>query len=245
MIRRSFAALAGFVLVTGVTAGAADAPKPLRTLVYAVQFTAQTKNAEQTSGFDAGGSGGGIGHGMVERGSTETDDGTLTVDVIAPTADAGLVVDAGWVGKKTSHAPVRVGIHADGSLSYDPGKGLGPQARRFLPLLARGVVAARNVAPGSTWTTPLPAPVKGMTTYRVAALDGEVASLAIDTDMSVTGPHGFDEQDHATARYATDKLCPVTYDVQARSRRQASPDQYVTEIAHLTATLVSDTFRKT
>jgi hypothetical protein len=246
MICRSIVVLAAFALATASAAGAAEPIKPLRTLVYSVQFSAQSRTAEQTSGFP-GGEGqqsAGVGHGLVERGSTVSDDGTLTVDVIAPTADAGLVVDAVWAGKETGHRAIRVAIYSDGRLSYDPSKRPAPQALRLLPMLARGLIAGRDVAAGSAWTIEPAAPAKGTITYRVSDLTGEIATLAIEANYKVSGPHGYDEQDHATARYATDRLCPVGYDLTARSRRQPSPEQYVTETSHLTATLVSDTFAK-
>lgn len=247
MIRRSIVALAALAVGTAGLASAADAPKPLRTLVYSIQFSTQTKNAEQTSGFsgnDAGPAGSGIGHGLVERNANASDDGTLTVDVIGATPDAGLVVDASFAGKASSQPRTRIAIFPDGRLSFNPQAELSPAALRLLPLLARGLIAGRSVEPGSTWKTELAAPAKGSVTYRVSDLQGEVATIAIDADIRVTGPRGYDEQDHGTARYATDRLCPVSYDLTAHSRHQPSTEQYVTENARLTATLVSDTFAK-
>ena len=247
MIRRSVVAVAALALASTVFARAADAPKPLRTLVYAVQFSAQTRNAEQTSGFtgsDTGPQSTGVGHGLVERSSTVSDDGTLTVDVVGASADAGLVVDASYTGKNSAQAPVRVAIYPDGRLAFDPLKPLSPQAARLLPLLARGFVAGRDVSAGSTWKTEVAAPAKGTVTYRVSEIQGEVATIAIDGEIKVVGARGYDEVDHGTTRYATDRLCPVSYDLTARSRHQPTADQTVTENAHLTATLVSDTFAK-
>jgi len=247
MIRRSIVALALIGLGSTAFARAADAPKPLRTLVYSVQFSAQTKNAEQTSGFtgsESGPASTGVGHGMVERSSSVSDDGTLTVDVIGASADAGLVVDAAYAGKNSVQTPVRIAIYSDGRLSFDPQKLVLPQVMRLLPLLARGFVAGRDVSAGSTWKTQAAAPAKGSVSYRVSELQGEVATIAIDAEMKVSGPRGYDEIDHGTAKYATDRLCPVSYDLSARSRHQPSPDQYVTENSHLTASLVSDSFVK-
>jgi hypothetical protein len=247
MIKRSIVAVVAIALGSTAFAGAADAPKPMRTLVYAIQFSAQTKNAEQTSGFtgtDSGPPGTAVGHGVVERNSTASDDGTLTVDVVGISQDAGLVVDASFAGKISSHPPIRVAIFADGRLSFDPQKTLAAPAARLLPLLARGFVAGRDVSAGSTWKTEFAAPAKGSVTYRVSELNGEVATIVMDGDIRMTGPRGYDETDHGTTAYATDRLCPVRFDLTARSRHQASADQYVTENAHLTATLVSDTFAK-
>ncbi len=247
MICRSLVALAALALGSTAFASAADAPKPMRTLVYAVQSSTQTSNAEQTSGFtggDKGPAGTATGHGMVERKSSESDDGKLTVDVAGGTSDGGLIVDAAYAGRSLSHGPIRVAIFSDGRLSFDPAKPLAPEALRLLPLLARGLVAGRDVSVGSTWKVQLQPPAHGSITYRVSELRGEQATLAIESDIKVPGPRGYDEQDRGTAEYATDRLCPVSFDLQAHSRHQPSPEQYVTSNEHFTARLVSDSFVK-
>jgi hypothetical protein len=246
MLHRSIAVTAALVLGSGALA-AADAPKPLRTLVYSVQYSSQSRNTEQTSGFsgsDSGPSGTSMGHGAVERNSNVSDDGTLTIDVVGASADAGLVVDAAYAGKTTAQPAIRVAIFPDGRLSIDPRHQLSPEAARVLPLLARGLVAGRDVSPGSAWKTDVAPPAKGSIAYRVSALEGQQATLVIDSDIKVPGPQGYDEQGHGTAKYATDLLCPLTYDLEAHSRHQPSADQYVTSNSHLTATLVSDSFAK-
>ena len=246
---RSLLALAAAVAFAApLAASAADAPAPvkiMRTLVYSVQYSAVTKNEEQTSGFSGAGGGVSMGHGSVARSSEVSDDGSLTVDVVGATPDLGLVVDASFTGKNSSQPPVRVAIFPDGRLSYDPSKPLSVEATRILPLLARGLLNGRPVEIGSTWKTEVGAPAKGATTYRILDVHGTQATIGIESDVKVPGPQGYDEQAQAKTTYATDRVCPVIVDLQARSRHSPSAEQYVTTSTHVTASLVRDSFAKT
>ena len=225
--------------------GTAAALKPLRTLVYSVDLTARNSNEEKTSGFLPGDLGAIMaGSATVKRLANVSDSGTLTISVVAATADGGLAVDASFAGKASSQAPIRVAILSDGRLLYDPKTELAPETFRILPLLSRGFVAGRDVSPGSSWTVGAPAPVRGSTTYTVISLQEDQATLSIESDLKLLGPQGYEEHDNGTAKYATDRLCPIMYDIMARLRHQPSSEQYVTTNAHLTATLVSDTFAK-
>lgn len=247
MIRRlALAAIAVLAAAAAPVAGGAQPPpavKPLRTLVYSVQFTESTVNEERSGGFSRTGV---VPYGTAttKRGANVDDTGTLTASIVAASADGGLVVDVAFAGKTTTQPTIRVGLFRDGRLSYAPGAELSPQAARILPLLARGMIAERDVSPGSSWTVPAPPPIKGSYSYRVTTVDGDTATFAIDIETALPGPKGFDENGRATAVYDTARLCPTRYDLIATSRHQPAMDQYVTSNAHLTATLVSDTFAK-
>jgi hypothetical protein len=209
-----------------------------------VKVSATSSNEEQTSGFFSRTGATSMGNAAVERRETVSDDGTLSVDVVAATADGGLVTDVSFTGKNEEQPKVRVAIFADGRLSYDPRQQLSLAATHVLPLLARGLVAQRAVDPGEEWRSSAPAPMQGTTTYRVTALRGEDATLAIDGIFSAPGPRGFSEHRQGTLVYATDRLCPLRYDVTAISRHQPAPEQFVTRNERVTATLVSDSFAK-
>jgi hypothetical protein len=248
MIARSLLSVTVALLAAVAPVIGAEAPKSIRTLVYAIAYAARTRNEEHTSGF-TGKAGGPAniaeGNAAVERVADVNDDGTLTIEVIAATSDGGLVVDSTFAGRATNQPSIRVAIFPDGRLSYDPRAVLSVEATHVLPLLARGVIAGRDVSPGSSWTTAVPYPAaRGSTIYHVTHVEGDRADLAIESEMTESGPRGFSEHGHGTATYATDRLCPLLYELQAQSRHQPTPEQYVTATAHLTAKLVSDTFAK-
>jgi hypothetical protein len=254
---RSLLALAVAVaLAAPLAASAADTPapvKPLRQLVYDVTYSAHTTHEVKSSGFN-GGYGGGTpndGNASVSAGSGAAsqymngdDRGKLAIDVIAATADGGLVVDTSFTGTVNVQPKTRVAIFEDGRISADPAHPLAPEVTRMLPLIARGFIANRDVSAGSTWSIPAPAPGKGSTTYRVQSSDGQRARIAIEGVWSMPGANGFDESDQGVTTYATDVVSPVSYDLTARIHRQLGIDQSMTTSAHLTATLVSDSFAK-
>jgi hypothetical protein len=253
----AFAAAVAFA--APLAASAADTPAPtkvLRQLVYDVTYSAHTTHETKSSGFNSGYGGGGGGNGEVNNPSVSAgsgaasqymngdDRGKLTIDVVAATTDGGLVVDTAFAGAKITQPKTRVAIYADGRMSVDPAHPLAPETARVLPLIARGFIADRDVAAGSTWSTPAAAPAKGSTTYRVQSSDGHLARIAIEGVWSMPGPTGFDESDQGVTTYATDVVSPVSYDLTARIHRQLGIDQSMTTSAHLTATLVSDTMAK-
>jgi hypothetical protein len=252
----AFAAAAAFI--APLAASAADAPAPtkvLRQLVYDVTYSARTTHEVKSSGFNGGYGGSGAGNGEVNTGAAAgngtasqymngDERGKLTIAVIAATQDGGLVVDTSFAGPTNPQPTTRVAVYADGRLSYDPAHPLAPETARMLPLIARGFIADRDVAAGSTWSVSAPAPAKGSTTYKVQNSDGHIARIAIEGVWSMPGPTGFDEADQGVTTYATDVISPLSYDLTARIHRQLGIDQSATTNAHLTATLVSDSLAK-
>lgn len=243
---RTVSLVLGFaLLLTTAPAARADDSKPLRTLTYEVAYTLQTVRDSRVSGLTGGQQHETeAGRAAVQRGFSSNDRGTLQLDVIAAPNDGTLVVDAAYTGREAKQPRIRVAVFPDGTLTYDPKLLLSAQARRIVPLLARGIVAGRDVAPGSSWTTPFAKPASGTTTYRVSHRDDTRATIAIAADFVVPGPTGYEEHDDGTITYATDVLCPLSYDGRFRVRQQLTPDQLESSDSHVTATLVSDTFAR-
>jgi len=249
-MRTAFALAA--LLAAGAPLGARAAdPPPLRSIVFDVAYSAHSTHEKRTSGFN-GAYGNGMNTGPAALGGPATaavgldgtDTGRMTVDVIAAAKDGGLVVDAAYAGKLGSQPKTRIVVYPDGRLSADPTKTLDPTVVQVLPLFARGFIANRDVSPGSSWTTPAPPPLKGSTTYRVTALDGQYATLALEGSRTLSGVNGFEETDRGITKYATDLIVPISYDVNSHIRREPSMDETVTTDAHVVVTLVSDSFVK-
>jgi hypothetical protein len=248
MRSRSLALALALTLAAAAPAHAADAPAPaapLRTLTYDVAYSLQTSQEQRVSGLTGGQQHDQeAGRAAVRRGFGSNDRGTLQIDVVAAPADGTLVVDVSYDGREVKQPAVRVAIFPDGVLTYDPKRVLSAQARNLLPLLSRGMLADRDVSPGSSWTTPLAKPAKGTTTYRVTHLDDKRATIQIAADLTVAGPGGYDEHDDGTTTYDTGVLCPLAYDVRQRVRRQLSAERLESTDTRVTATLVSDSFAK-
>jgi hypothetical protein len=139
---------------------------------------------------------------------------------------------------------MRVAILKDGSLSYDPKTQLSGQAMVLLPFFSRGLIAERDVNPGSTWSVQAFAPAAGATTYRITAVDGMRATLEVDASITMKGGSGFTESVQGKTVYATDLLSPISIDLHTVIRRDLSIDLADTTDSRLSATMVSDTFAK-
>jgi hypothetical protein len=249
MFARPLALSIALAATAAPAARADDALKPLRTLTYDVAYSVQTTQERLVSNLMGGNPSNGphtpdVGKGSVSRGFGSNDRGTLRIDVVAAPGDGALVVDASYEGREARQPALRVAIMPDGRLLFDPKRNLSAQARRLLPMLARGMIANRDVSPGSSWSIPLNPPAKGATTYHVVHRDETRAEIAISADAVVPGPSGYDEHVDGTTTYATDVLCPTAYDIRIRVRQQLTPETLESSDAHVTATLVGDTFVK-
>lgn len=242
-MRSALTAVAALALL-GAAANAAEAPRPLRVLVFDVTYSARSTRAVKTSGMAPNAHGIGThnlsGSGNAVREMDGIDHGKLEVDVVAATAEGALVVDAAFAGTN-SQPPVRVVVFSDGRLSWNPVQPLGPAALRVLPLLARGLMTDKDVSPGSSWSVAAAPPQKGALTYSVRHVEGDRATIEIEGTRGVSGS---DEYEHASTLYAVDLLAPISLAFDARIHRQIGVDDSLTTEAHLTATLVSDTFAK-
>ena len=248
---RRLVLLFALLAATAPAARAQDALKPLRSLTYQVAYSFVSA---QDTHVDGGLTGGGqtdkareqeYGRGSVQRGIRSEDRGMLSIDVVAATADGGLVVDTSYEGKESKQPPIRVAVYQDGQLAYDPKQLLSTQALHVLPMLARGVVAGQDVSPGSSWSRPFAAPATGKTTFSVTHRENDKATLTILSDLTLGGVNGFEEHDDGSATYAIDRLCPLAFDLRFRIRRASGgPGDVQSTDGRVVATLVSDTFAK-
>jgi len=236
-------------LVAGVgspVAAQTPAPlKPLRTLVYSLQYTENSRSEESVSGMASGSGaspGRATGRAATERTGSHDDAGTFTANVVAATQDGGLVIDTSFAGKDYSQPVIRVAVLKDGRLGVPPNAPLSPAVAHILPLFARGIVADRTINVGATWVFDAPAPAKGTETFKVTAVNGDVATFSIALHEMIPGPRGFDESGDAMAVYDTAKQRPNRVDFTIIARHTVGTDQYVATNSRLTATLVSDTF---
>jgi hypothetical protein len=236
----AYALLAAFAALAPPAAQGAG-EKPLRTLTFEVRYAVSSTREQRISGLSYGQSSGPT---SATVGLGGDDSGTMTVNVVAATADKGLVVDVSYNGKTTKQPPIRVAILSDGRLGYDPKTPICDQALQVLPLLARGMFLDRELAQGVSWSTPYAAPVTGTKSYRVTAVSGMRVTFAVSSSMTLGGPQGFDEHTDGTLEYEVDAQAPLRLDVQTRGHR-VTPDGLETTDTSLSATLQSDTLPRT
>ena len=234
-----------FALLVGLTAPSLAQSaqlKPLRSLTFDVTYSLVSTSQRRISGLAR--------DNLIDPvvGSTTftqsfgvDDSGTMKVEVVAATADRGLVVDVSYDGKKTKQLPQRVAILPSGQLGYDLKNPICDQVAEVLPLLSRGLLLDREIAEGATWSEKFDGQVSEQRTYRVMRVSGTDATFEVETDMLVRGPDGFDGHETGTLDYATDKQVPRRWDVQLRTHRDRADVNQITD-THLVATLTSDSF---
>jgi hypothetical protein len=232
--------LAAFLGALG-PARAADAPlKVLRhlkfDLTYGFHSTAETK----VSGF-----GGDVSGTSTGAGPSDERHGTLTADVVAATADGGLVADV-FEEAPVKTATVRFGITADKML-FDPSAAIDEEEPEFLHYLARDLIQATDLEIGTTWTEKFSAKqLTGQMTYRVTAIDAtnNTIAVAISGESDFTGITPVQTTTSGSLTYDTATSVPEKLSVTTRSLIH-SGQTLTTKSTQLTATLIEDSFHKT
>jgi hypothetical protein len=233
---------AGAALALAATSSAlAQGAKPLRTLTFDVAYSVVSSLTARNNGLGSGGLDVASGSGFESHGFAQDDKGTVRVDVVAATADGGLVVDASFSGEKVRQPPVRIAILGDGRLAYDPKLVLPPELTELLPMLSRGLLTGHDATVGTAWSATAPEPWTGTRRFRVSAANDTTATFAIDTDFSIKGSQGYEQHDEGSLTYQKTVLAPLRYDTRIRIRRKGLRGDELNDL-HLTATLTSDSF---
>jgi hypothetical protein len=238
----AFCVTAGFAAAPSEAVLGADAPasplKVIRHMAFDLAFDSQSTIQTKVSGIGIG-----LSSGLV------TDDGplarrrsTISVDVVAATADGGLAVDI----SEDRSAPFRVGILGD-DLMIGSDVAVTEEEQALLPYLARGFVRAETVAVGAKWTaSSYGGGISARTTYTITSVDedGHTVGLAIAGSSSAEGVKAFDATTTGSATYDIGKVVPLKLDLTTRTVVSRG-ERLATVIAHIAATLREDTFHKT
>ena len=172
-----------------VAAAAAESPKPLRTLAYDLQMTVGVVRSVERDAIGTAGST----HGDFAGGAESK--GTITVDILAATADGGLVADVRERANDRSRPVVRVAITAAGALTYDPKQShnITDEEDTLLRWLARGFLTADDRSAGAAWNVDTSTgSTRAAEHYRVVAADGATLQLEYKAESKSSGLGGGD-----------------------------------------------------
>jgi hypothetical protein len=258
MVGRALASAAAVLLgAAPLFAGAADSARPLRTLTFAVDLatvnTYDTPGATLTSGPAPAVvvKGRVIGRPSVINGSGDQRSarslalkGTITVEVVNATDDAGLVADVSESAGERVRPKVRVGITADGALLYDPARvaDLSEEEMAVVHWLARGFYGDHPRDVGTAWTVDQSA--NGRTDvehYRVVARDAQRVTLEYVLREQLERVGGYAGSREGSLVYDTALSVPVKASFDSIARRQIG-DSYSTQRTSIRLTLTADTF---
>jgi hypothetical protein len=217
----------------------ATAPPPLRSLRYDVQITVGNVRTVQRNGAY----GYETNHEQVPAAAEGR--GTISIDVIAATADAGLVVDISEEAMSRSRGKIRVAIRGDGALLYDA-RGLAPiteEEDALLRLLARDFYGEHPTAPGTTWSVDLGGEsVRGVARFGVVSAEGTDVTLSYHTELRVSGAHAFDALRDGRLVYDRRLAVPRSLVYRGESRAGGASSAYDFTDVSVQLTLRSDSF---
>jgi len=193
-----------------------------------------------------GRTGGATGSGDRTQGAAVTAKGSIGVDVVAATDDAGLVVDVSESALERTRPKVRIVIGPDGAVFYDPknAENLTEEEITLVRWLARGFYGDHPTDPGTSWTVDQSANGHvDVERYRVVARDAHQITLEYGLEEKVGGASGYAGTRGGSLVYDTTMIVPVKASFQTEARRQVGT-AYETTRTSVTLTLKSDSFAK-
>jgi hypothetical protein len=240
-------------------AGTAAGARPVRTLSFTVDVHVSELRATPGEGIQGarpgvgvkgrivgGSSGGATGNGERTLGATLKATGSIDVDVISITDDAGLVVDVSENALERMRPKVRIVVGPDGAVAYDPrnAPNLTEEEIAVVRWLARGFYGDRPTAPGTTWTVDQSANGRvDVEHYRVVARDAHGVTLDYSLEEKVPGAAGYAATREGSLVYDPSLIVPVKATFQSASRRQVG-GAYATTRTSVSLTLTADSFAK-
>jgi hypothetical protein len=261
MMRRAPAfALAVLLGSAPLLASAAEVVRPLRTLTYAVdvsinesldmppaQAVAGTPPAVTVKGRSvAQRPQAAMGSGQRHAAAAVTASGSITVDVLQATDDAGLVVDITEDAPKRARPKVRVGVAADGSLLYNPAdaNNLSEEEMAVVRWLARGFYGDHPTAVGTAWVVDQSSSGRtDIERYRVLARDDNRVTLDYAAEERTTVAGGYAGNREGSLVYDTAMVVPVKASFEGVARRQLG-ESFNTLRTSVRLTLTADSFAK-
>lgn len=192
------------------------AAAPIRHMVFDVGVTATSRLEIKRSGIGvAGGNADQYAGGLQSK-------GRVIADVIAATAQSGLVIDISEDAQTRKSPVVRVAVLPNGALSYDPKAEITDEEAWLLRFLARGLID-KNLAPGATFELRNDgAVVKELTSFHVTGVDDK-GRLKLDVDATVKagGAQGYDGTTHGRIVYDAAKTIPVSIVLATRTHQES------------------------
>jgi hypothetical protein len=260
MVRRApafaFAALLG---TAPLLASAAEGPRPIRSLTYAVDLhviesldtpggaiAAQRAVVAVKGRASSGPPRSQVGSAEAHTSGGMSAQGSITIDVLEATDDAGLVVEIAENAPKRERPKVKVGVAADGALLYDPANydKLTEEELAVVRWLGRNFYGDHPKDVGTAWT--VDQSTNGHTDierYRVLARDDARVTLDYALEERTSSVGGFAGTRAGSIVYDTAMILPVKVSFESVSRRQFG-QSYDTLRTSIRLTLTADSFAK-
>jgi len=221
----------------------ADAPAPIRHLVYDFDVKFTTSATVHSSGFN----GDGPASGVADYRLGSDDKGTITVDVLQVQPDSGLVVRIAENARGTrSNDPKMCVVYGTGSTICDQSHGeLNEEEMTLLRLLGKNFVSGAPVDAKHHWQYSSSAPQATETTdYTINKTDGNMLDITYDRQLKVGGAQPFDANSQGSLTYDAQRTVPLSVKEDTITHRNAGiGGNYDKVEQHVTLTLASDSMR--
>lgn len=220
----------------------AEAPKPLRHLVYTFSVGITTNTAVSSSGIGTGGSG------VTDYGGGVMDKGTIAVDVLQAVDDKrgkALVVSVKEDARESRTAPpVSVILYGDGTVLYDPSLKLQDEERAILKYLGRGFFDSSKLDANNHWQiAQADRQGKIQDDYTVKNSTDGVLNINVVSTIQLSGATPVNSATTGTIVYDANKTVLKSLHLQGTDRRSEGIGTYDTSHSQIDADLTSDSMQ--
>jgi hypothetical protein len=215
--------LAAFVLAL-LPATAANAAEPPPGKAPVLRHLAFTFKLSATYSHDARGVkdlGDPQGGNSVHYDDRQLSEGTIVCDVVAATADGGLIIDIREDSRDRQSAVARVAVRDKGQLvSYDSKRTLNEEQTVLLRLLGRNVIGAWERTVGETWDVENSNDkYKETTKFKVTAIPApDDERVEVEQEYRFSGAESYAGAMHGKISFDRTKSVPRTAAIETRTR---------------------------
>jgi len=241
-MNRSLHIICAFALLSGLASTTAGAQqKSLRHLAYTFDWTSTSDLTVHSSGI--GEAGGGTGSGMTHYPGSNSDKGTITVDIVGVQADTGLIVSIAEQGRgDRTAAPATCVVYGIGSVICDPNAKINEEEMSVMRVLGRNFINTSTIDNNHHWQNiETGAGGKEINDYTISH-DNHDGMLSIDFQrvLTIEGANGYRADTHGSLSYNQKLSVPtlVKEDTVTRTHPGQGQDNRVEQ--QLTLTLTTD-----
>ncbi len=247
------------LLAAPASAATSGGARPVRTLSFSVEVRVSELRETPGEGIRPtrpttpvkgrmvrGGTGTTTGSGERALGATLKATGSIDVEVVSITDDAGLVLDVSENALDRMRPKVRMVLGPDGALLYDPknAPNVSEEEIAVVRWLARGFYGDHPTDLGTAWTVDQSANGHvDLEHYRVVAHDAHNVTLDYALEEKVPGAAGYSATREGSLVYDTALVVPLKAAFLSEAHRQVGA-AYETTRTSVTLALVADSFAK-
>ena len=214
-------------VAVATSAAPADNTTPLREVVYKVSYTHhQSLNIGTYGGYASGADnvGGANGGAPVSQRADVSDEGTITVDVMAEANNAlGIKLTESW--RQHPRAQIFQGeVAPDGSLNFG-GQPISEVSVELLPFFGPLISKGQTLDVGVKWTVNADSPAGSMATdYVIKSIDDNGVTIEETKTVKVKGTVGMDASINGTIVYLAPMLVPISGKIVRHSSKGGASD---------------------